>query len=92
MELLNTAFCKGCASALDWFSSLSPNEHCPQWVSKEVAYVSQMRTQTCDLCIKKDTTFRQNQGWIKQHTDTHTHTHTKPKSQGKSRFFSLSDL
>ena len=89
MELLNTAFCKGCASALDCFSSLSPNEHCPQWVSKEVAYVLQMRTHTCDLFIKKDTTFRQNQGWIKQHTHTHTH---KPKSQGKSQFFSLSDL
>lgn len=72
MELLNTAFCKGCASALDCFSSLSPNEHCPQWVSKEVAYVLQMRTDTCDLFIRKDTTFRQNQGWIKQHTHTHT--------------------
>lgn len=44
MKLLNPAFLKGSASVLDWFSSLSPNEHCPEWVSNEVASVLQMRT------------------------------------------------
>lgn len=61
MELLNQAFRKGSASALDWFSSLSPKEHCPGWVSKEVASVWQMRTHICILFTKKDARFRQSQ-------------------------------
>lgn len=71
MGLLNPAFLKGSASALDLFSSLSPNEHCPEWGSKEVASVLQMRTHIFELFIEKDTRFRQIQGWLKQHPNTH---------------------
>jgi hypothetical protein len=63
-------FFKGYVSVLDCFSSLGPNEHCPEWVNEEAeaACVLQMRAHKMGPLYKNTTRFRQIQGWLKQYT------------------------